>query len=57
MKVSGKDTALVAAQPRMAIAPGDGRNRKQLTDRTEDGVIVERREAIPMEAFHYWHAR
>ena len=48
MKVSGKDTALVAAQPRMAIAPGDDRNRKQLTDRTEDGVIVERREAIQM---------
>ena len=43
-----KDTALVAAQPRMAIAPGDGRSRKQLTDRIEDGVIVERREAIQM---------
>ena len=43
-----KGIALVAAQPRMAIVPGDGRNTVQLADRIENGIIMERREAIQM---------
>ena len=39
---------IAAAQPRMAIVPGDGRNGMQLADRIEDGIVVERREAIQM---------
>lgn len=32
----------------MAIVPGDGRNSVQLADHIENGIIVERREAIQM---------